>query len=165
MEEDRAANQRSGFPLSFTLALYISNEFGLRRNPNIVAYQTEYLVYSFGHLVYICLMIMVSSPINSLADCILYLVLCDKFSGDDSKYQLQQQLVQNLRRINYNINNLILLISHHFTYPSFRIRIQHIIQMYVTFFLVAFGSDELVTVIDHQSAINAFKSSILKFFC
>ena len=36
--------------------------------------------------------------------------------------------------------------------------------MYVTFFLVAFSSDELVTVIDHQSAINAFKSLILKFF-
>ena len=29
MEEDRAANQRSAFPLSFTLALYISNRFGL----------------------------------------------------------------------------------------------------------------------------------------
>jgi len=36
--------------------------------------------------------------------------------------------------------------------------------MYETFFLVAFGSDELVTVIDHQSAINPFKSSILNFF-
>ena len=29
MEEDRAANQRSAFSLSFTLALYISNGFGL----------------------------------------------------------------------------------------------------------------------------------------
>ena len=30
MEGDRAANQRSAFLLSFTLALYISNGFGLR---------------------------------------------------------------------------------------------------------------------------------------
>ena len=30
MEENRAANQRSEFSLSFTLALYISNGFGLR---------------------------------------------------------------------------------------------------------------------------------------
>ena len=30
MEEDRAANQRSALSLSFTLALYISNGFGLR---------------------------------------------------------------------------------------------------------------------------------------
>ena len=30
MEEDRAANQRSAVSLSFTLALYISNGFGLR---------------------------------------------------------------------------------------------------------------------------------------
>ena len=29
MEEDRTANQRSAFSLSFTLALYISNGFGL----------------------------------------------------------------------------------------------------------------------------------------
>ena len=29
MEEDRAANQRSAFLLSFTLTLYISNGFGL----------------------------------------------------------------------------------------------------------------------------------------
>ena len=29
MERDRAANQRSAFSLSFTLALYISNGFGL----------------------------------------------------------------------------------------------------------------------------------------
>ena len=29
MEEDRAANQRSAFLLSFTLALYISNRFEL----------------------------------------------------------------------------------------------------------------------------------------
>ena len=29
MEEDLAANQRSAFTLSFTLALYISNGFGL----------------------------------------------------------------------------------------------------------------------------------------
>ena len=31
MEEDRAANQRSAFSLSFTLVLYTSNEFGLSR--------------------------------------------------------------------------------------------------------------------------------------
>ena len=30
MEEDRAANQRSAFSLSYTLGLYISNGFGLR---------------------------------------------------------------------------------------------------------------------------------------
>ena len=30
MEEDRVANQRSAFSPSFTLALYVSNEFGLR---------------------------------------------------------------------------------------------------------------------------------------
>ena len=30
MEERRAANQRPAFSLSFTLALYISNGFGLR---------------------------------------------------------------------------------------------------------------------------------------
>ena len=30
MEEDRTANQRSTFSLSFTVALYISNGFGLR---------------------------------------------------------------------------------------------------------------------------------------
>ena len=29
MEEDRATNQRSAFPLFFKLALYISNRFGL----------------------------------------------------------------------------------------------------------------------------------------
>ena len=32
MEEDRAANQRSAFLLSFTLALYISNGFGLSKS-------------------------------------------------------------------------------------------------------------------------------------
>ena len=31
MEEDKAANQRSAFSLSFTLALYISNQFGLNK--------------------------------------------------------------------------------------------------------------------------------------
>ena len=30
MEEDRAANQRSAFSLFFTLALYVSNRFGLK---------------------------------------------------------------------------------------------------------------------------------------
>ena len=33
MEEDRAANQRSAFSLSFTSALYISDGFGLRVVP------------------------------------------------------------------------------------------------------------------------------------
>ena len=32
MEEDRAANQRSVFSLSFALAQHISNGFGLRYN-------------------------------------------------------------------------------------------------------------------------------------
>ena len=41
MEEDRAANQRPAFSLSFTLALYISNAFGLRKIPrNISLYQS-----------------------------------------------------------------------------------------------------------------------------
>ena len=35
MEEDRAANQRSAFSLSFTLALYVSNGFGLSLFINI----------------------------------------------------------------------------------------------------------------------------------
>ena len=33
--EDRVANKRSAFSLSFTLALYISNGFGLRYNPMV----------------------------------------------------------------------------------------------------------------------------------
>ena len=37
MEEDRVANQRSAFSLSFTLALYISNGFGLRICQKIVS--------------------------------------------------------------------------------------------------------------------------------
>ena len=50
MEDDRAANQRSAFPPSFTLALYISNGFGLKlfylshlakMNPFLLAYFAE----------------------------------------------------------------------------------------------------------------------------
>ena len=48
MEEDRAANQQSEFSLSFTLALYTSNEFGLSHNNSLDFVQLEMTVGKFS---------------------------------------------------------------------------------------------------------------------
>ena len=64
MEEVRAANQRSAFSLSFTLALYISNGFG--RSFEIGVLQKNFLKYT--------IVLLTLSTVNPALKIIIFIV-------------------------------------------------------------------------------------------